>query len=368
MLVDGGGDATGTRRVRSKRGGQAPPPPAAPRPAPVPPSRSEGRSGPPPPADPGPPPRSEGRSGPPPPSRSEGRSGPPREPFLRRYFRVPGPIGIVVVTLALAVGIGFVGAYIWASNDSRNVRTTPTPVVTRLPKADADDVATDPTTLPDLSADALSEKVRPSVWTVRTFDSAGRPVQGSAFLARASKNQALLLTSLAAVEASTHLPAPEIVVSGGGFDGKAELWSWDEEHDLALLVVGGTDVPALTWLSEPDRLKVGAKVFAMSGDGTLKPGVVTRLSDQAVEHNIFVDDALRGGVLVDVKGEVVGVSSAAYVAGGAPTDTAFFGVPIRRACARVLACSGGFAAPETAAPETQTTASSIADASTTTTP
>ncbi|MGI9022740.1 MAG: trypsin-like peptidase domain-containing protein [Acidimicrobiales bacterium] len=269
--------------------------------------------------------------------------------FLRRHFRVPGAVGIIVIVLALAVGTGFVGAYIWASNDAKNVRTTPTPLAVERPPAEAAEVVPTTTTLPDLSADALAAKLRPSVWSVRTFDSAGRPVQGSGFLARAG-NQGLLLTSLAVVEASTHLPAPEIVVTGGGYDGKAQLWSWDEEHDLALLVVDRTDDPAPPWLSEPARLKVGAKVFAVGENGVLKPGVVTGLSGQAVDHNIFIDDVLRGGAIVDVKGEVVAVSSAAYTAGGNPTDTAFFGVPIRNSCARVLTCTGAFAGPGTEVP------------------
>jgi len=262
---------------------------------------------------------------------------------------VPGPFGIIVIVLLLAVGTGFVGAYIWASNDARNVRTAPGVPVTQRPQAEGTDVEVTTTTKPDLSNDALSDKLAPSVWSVRTFDSAGRPVQGSAFLAQSSKGQGLLITSLAVVEASTHLPAPEIVVSGEDFEGKADLWSWDEEHDLALLVVGATKAPALPWVSDAARLQVGGRVFAMGGDGTLKPGVVSRLSDQAVENNIFVDDALRGGVIVDIKGEVVAIASAVFTAGGLPTDTAFFGVPIRDACARVLKCSGAFAAPEKAA-------------------
>ena len=82
----------------------------------------------------------------------------------------------------------------------------------------------------------------------------------------------------------------------------------------------------------------------------MKPGIVTGVSDQSLEHNIFVDGPLRGGGIVDVKGEVVAVASAVYTAGGNATETAFFGVPIRTSCARVLVCSGAFAASEAKAP------------------
>jgi len=258
---------------------------------------------------------------------------------------VPGPLGLVVVVLALAMGTGFVGAYIWASNDARNIRTSPDtpPIPRRSDAAEPAEVTT--TTKPDLSADTIAERLGPSVWAVRTFDSAGKPVQGSALLARSAGGQGLLLTSLAVVEASTHLPAPEITVSAGGSNEKAGLWTWDEAHDLALLVVGGTKTPAIPWVGDPTSLKVGDKVYALGADAKLKPGLVTTVSDQTVEHNVFVDDELRGGPLVNVKGEVVAISSAVYTAGGVPTETAFFGVPVRLSCAGVLACSGAFAGP-----------------------
>ncbi|MGI8777324.1 MAG: trypsin-like peptidase domain-containing protein [Acidimicrobiales bacterium] len=269
--------------------------------------------------------------------------------FLTRHVRVPGTLGLVVVVLAIALGTGFFGAFIWAGNDARNIRSTPVPPVTLRRAETSADTEVTTTTKPDLSADALAAKVGPSVWSVHTFDSAGRPVQGSAWLTRSSGGQGLLLTALAVVEASTHQPAPDIVVSGGGTDQKAQLWTWDAAHDLALLVVGGTAKPALLWTSDPASVKVGSKVFVVGGDVKLKPGVITGVSDQAVEHNVFVDDGLRGGAVVNLKGEVIAVSSAAYTAGSEPTDAAFFGVPVRLTCAAVLSCSGAFGAPATEA-------------------
>lgn len=281
---------------------------------------------------------------------------------LSSHVRVPGTIGLVVIVLALALGTGFVGAYVWARNDAHNIRSTPlTPTTLRRTDAPVETEVTT-TTKPDLSADAIAEKVGPSVWSVHTFNSAGQPVQGSAWLTRSAGGQSLLITSLAVVEASTHQPAPDIVVSGGGFEGKAQLWTWDDTHDLALLVAGGTAKPALPWVGDPAGVQVGAKVFVVGGDAKLKPGVISAVSDQAVQHNVFVDDNLRGGAVVNVKGEVIAVSSAAYTAGGQPTDTAFFGVPVRLSCAAVLSCSGAFAGPTTdaGAPPSSTATSTTA--------
>lgn len=291
-------------------------------------------------------PRRSGRRPPRPPrDRSEGS-------FLRRNIRVPGTLGLVIMVLALAVGTGFVGAFVWASNDAKNIRTQPLLPTMARPSDSPADAEVTTTTKPDLSPDGLKEKLGPSVWSVRTFDSAGQPAEGSAVLTRSAGGQGLLLTSLAVVEASTHVPAPDITVAGGGFNGKAQLWTWDAANDLALLVVGGTSIPALSWVADPASVKVGDRIFALGGDRKLKPGIVTGVSNQALEHNVFVDDALRGGPMVNVKGEVVGVSSVVFTAGGLPTETTFFAVPIRSACITVLSCSGAFSGPGGEAPAT----------------
>ncbi len=258
---------------------------------------------------------------------------------------MPGTLGLVIMVLALALGIGFVGAYVWASNDAKNIRSTPvSPTIPPRAKTTGSAEVTS-TTKPDLSADTIVERLGPAVWSVRTFNSAGQPVEGSALLARSAGGQALLLTSLAVVEASTHAPAPDITVSGGGFNGKAQLYTWDDAHDLALLIAGGSSTPAIPWIANPADPKAGDKVFVLGGDGKLKPGLISTVSDQAIEHNVFIDDAMRGGPVVNVKGEVIAVSSAVYTGGGTPTDTAFFGVPIRASCGEVLACTGAFAGP-----------------------
>jgi S1-C subfamily serine protease len=220
------------------------------------------------------------------------------------------------------------------------------------------------TTKPDLSPEALSAKLAPSVWSVETLDSAGRPAGGSAFLAGSSGDQGLLLTSLGAVEASTRQPAPEITVKGATFTGKATVWTWDEGRDLALLVVQRGTAPVPEWVGDNPPLKEGDKVFAVGGGGRVVAGVVLRLAPDNVEHTIVVDDALRGGPLVNVKGEVVAVASATYAAGGVPLDNVYAGVPIRTACAAVLKC-GDDTASTTTAPGSSTTRRRAAPTTTT---
>ncbi|HYX43791.1 MAG TPA: serine protease, partial [Acidimicrobiales bacterium] len=192
----------------------------------------------------------------------------------------------------------------------------------------------------------LARTLGPAVWTVNTLNSAGQPVTGSAFVVGSPGGQGLLITSLAVVEAATRQPAPEIAVMGGGYNGNATLWTWDEGRDLALLAVSRSAIPP-EWANESTPLRVGDRIFAVGGGGKVAPGIVTGVNASAVQHNVFIDDSLRGGPLVNPKGDVVAVASAAFTGGGKPTDTSFFGVPIRAICAGVLRCGEAALPPTT---------------------
>jgi len=200
----------------------------------------------------------------------------------------------------------------------------------------------------------VAENLGPSVWSVTTLDSAGQPIGGSAFTVGASGSRGLLLTSLSIVEASTREPGPEIQVKGTSFEGAATLWTWDERRDLALLVVDRGNAPALEWAADIP-LAPGDRIFALGGDQQVRHGTVVNVTPGSIEHDVVVDDTLRGGPLVNRKGELVAVSSAAYTGGGTPTDTAYFGVPIQDSCGRVLRCGGGSPAPAPAADRPNTT-------------
>ena len=284
-------------------------------------------------------------------------------------FVRPKPATIAVMVVLICAVTGFTGAVLWANSDSQYIRRTapvaPPPDRTPIEEILAEAEPTT-TTKPDLTPEALAAKLAPSVWSVETLDSAGRPVAGSAFLAGSARDQGLLLTSLATVEAATHEPGPEITVRGTTFTGKATLWTWDEGRDLALLSVQRGTAPVPPWVGDDPRLEVGDKVFAVGGGARVTGGLVVRLAPDSVEHDIVIDDGLRGGPLVNVKGEVVGVASALYSPGGVPVDTVYAGVPIRIACERVLKC--GDTPPPTAAPTTTAARRAPTSGAQTTTP
>jgi len=119
------------------------------------------------------------------------------------------------------------------------------------------------------------------------------------------------------------------------------LWTWEEERDLALLAVDRPRAESLEWANN-NTAKAGDRVFAISSnpDNRVTPGVLTSAASSVLEHNIFIDDARRGGPIVNIKGEVIAISSAAFTGGGDPTDSAFFAVPIHELCDSTIHCAG----------------------------
>jgi hypothetical protein len=194
----------------------------------------------------------------------------------------------------------------------------------------------------DLTPDQLQERISASTRPVRTLDEAGQPVQGTAFVAGSFGGQSLLLTSLAVVRAGTREPAPTITL---GESRQVSLWTWQEDHDLALLTVGGT-IETLPFVSASSGMKVGDRLYTLNGD-RLVSGTILAVSPSGVEHNIRIDESMQGAPLVNQKGEVVAMASRAYNPGGRGTESLFIGVPISTACVQVLRCGSGNTAPGT---------------------
>ena len=263
------------------------------------------------------------------------------EPFWRRHFWPPSVWGATALALVLSVIVGLTGALIYVSSEPTSAPADPT----EEPPEASGDLApglqeTTTTKAEILSTEALTKKVAPSVWTVDTLDEEGRPSVGSAFAAGSAPGQTFLLTSLAVVQSSTRQPSPDINVRNGNTQVKATLWSWQEEFDLAMLVIARS-VPSISWVDTDGIPKPGDKLFVAAGTGGLSAGALATLSPTIVQHNIFTDEMRRGGPLLTEKGQVVGMASQAYNPGGAGTERIFFGVPVGISCQKVLACGAG---------------------------
>ena len=147
------------------------------------------------------------------------------------------------------------------------------------------------------------------------------------------------------MRAASHQPGPQVSVSRAGEDVKVQVWTWQEDKDLALLILPKQNQPRLQWSGDSPPVKTGDRVFAVSGlgagGGSITQGLVADISGTGILSDTPIAPFLQGGPLINSKGDVVGVSSRSYAPLGFPTDGVFFSVPIRSACDRVLRCPSG---------------------------
>lgn len=193
--------------------------------------------------------------------------------------------------------------------------------------------------------DALVEKLGPSLFFVTTLDEAGQPSVGSAFAVASDAEQTLAVTSYTTVRAATRTPGPAVTVRQGTDEVRAQLWTWQEDKDLALLIIDKGSVPALELAPEDAPVGTGERVFAVSGlgsaGGAISQGFVADLSAAGVQHDAGVGPSFQGGPLVNSAGAVIGVSSRTYSPLGFASDGVLFAPLARSACERILRCPGG---------------------------
>lgn len=271
--------------------------------------------------------------------------------FWGRHLRPPSALVLAVVVTVVAVTVAFVATVIYANVDAGRPlapETAAPPPTSPDPQpgvVEPEAGEPTPTTTPEiLTPELIAEKLRESVWSVSSFDVAGGRTEGSAFVAGSFGGRTLLVTSLSVVGAATREPAPAITIGQDGRSADATLWTWHEESDLALLVTDLSSPGLPLGIGAP--VERGDRIYAMAAARPLSPGIVTGVAADGVDHNIFVEAPLQGAPMVNERGQVVAVLSAAYNPGGRATTTTFVGVPIARACGPVLDCGGGNVDPE----------------------
>jgi S1-C subfamily serine protease len=191
----------------------------------------------------------------------------------------------------------------------------------------------------------LLETVEPSVWFVSTLDETGAPSVGSAFVVFADSEQSYLLTSFQVVRAATVQPGPGVLLRKGDIEIEADVFTWDEGRDLALLTIATGGQPPLSFVEDPATVQPGDRVFAVSGLGasgaSVSQGTIADAAGNAIQHDAGVGAAHRGGPLLDADGRVIGVASRVYAPLGFDPLAVFFSPPIRLACETVITCPDG---------------------------
>lgn len=275
-------------------------------------------------------------------------------------------LGMATLILAFAIGVGFSGVVFYSYYEFKEDRTVKSlrsyatgfderfDTAVKTIEAERENARTEiqkelePLKKIRAEGDTLEELVKKAsgaVWFVRTLDEAGQPSVGSAFAVASDSDETLLLTSYAVVRAATRQPGPPVFVRKGEEEVRITLWTWQEDRDLALLVLGRGNQPKLEFAPREPALKTGERVFALSGlgaaGGSISQGFVADVSGSMVQSDAAVGTHFQGGPLVNSEGRVLAVASRAYAPLGFRTDGVYFSVPVRVACDRVLRCPSG---------------------------
>ena len=177
-----------------------------------------------------------------------------------------------------------------------------------------------------------------------TLDPDGVASVGTAFVVANEQDRSLLLTSLDPVRAATAEPGPDIFLRSGDRELPADLWSWDEGRDMALLVVDDPGLPVLAWAGEDEAAKaLGSGVYALGGLGAegaaASPGLVLDQSTVGIQHTAAIGTAYRGGPIMTGDGVVLAIASTTYRPLGFDPGAIPFAVPVSAACELLLNCT-----------------------------
>jgi hypothetical protein len=286
---------------------------------------------------------------------------------LRRHRILPrSVIGIAAMLLFFGLGVGVAGAGLYAyydwrlSENEQRIGELSAGLERRLEAANEGLEAASANAVQNIRNEAaplrqlleeqriaadLVGSLEGSVWFVETLDENGAPSVGSSFVAASDDAQSLLVTSFSAVAAGTTEPAPTITVRSGEESLEAELYNWDPDNDLALLILPRGGLEPLDWADHQAMSRlVGRHVWAAEGIGgngvSVSPGTVIDQSDVGIQHTAPLNAAFRGGPIVNGRGQVVGIASVDYTPLNYPSGQVSFGIPVQATCERILNCNG----------------------------
>lgn len=118
-----------------------------------------------------------------------------------------------------------------------------------------------------------------------------------------------VVTNHHVIETCTYQGAT-VKVSQGGRNLGGDVWSWDVENDVALLLTIGTVNTIDIATSKPKRGDFVMAVGSPYGiEGSVSTGIVSNLDDDTILTDAAVDPGNSGGPLVNAKGQLVGINA-----------------------------------------------------------
>jgi serine protease Do len=161
-----------------------------------------------------------------------------------------------------------------------------------------------------LPPEQLFERLAPSVWVVRTSDSAGKPIAtGSAVVVGPGS----LITNCHVLARASKVSVARENVSYG-----ATLEHPDAVRDLCLLKVANFTAPAVT-VAGTETLKVGSRVYAIGNprglETTISDGLLSGIRRSATDElvalqvSVPISPGSSGGGLFDAQGRLIGITT-----------------------------------------------------------
>ena len=160
------------------------------------------------------------------------------------------------------------------------------------------------------SAEQLFERLSPSIWGIKTFDDAGRPIaSGSAVVIRAGT----LITNCHVLAKARKVSVTRDNVAYG-----ASLEHADTARDLCQLKVANFNAPSVT-IASAETPKIGSRVYAIGNprglEMTISDGLLSgirRTADDefiALQITVPISPGSSGGGLFDAQGRLVGITT-----------------------------------------------------------
>ena len=144
--------------------------------------------------------------------------------------------------------------------------------------------------------------------------------QGSGFsfdVTPAGGFQSVIVTNFHVIEGCTYEGNTTVTLdTSSGTTLRGEVWNWDDENDLALIMVS-EEIPVILAATEG---RVGDRVVAIGSPlgfaGTLTTGIISQVYSDAYQTDAAINPGNSGGPLLNMEGKLLGVNTMGFDGGG----------------------------------------------------
>jgi S1-C subfamily serine protease len=177
-----------------------------------------------------------------------------------------------------------------------------------------------------LDAGTVAQEAAPAVFTIYTPDG-----QGTGFGFFSDGSSTWIATNFHVIQ---HAGAPAtVVIKQGGEEWSGRPYRWDAAADIALVKVDSV-LPVLgSGYGQGHDPKRGDPVLAFGSpegfQATATVGIISAIRSRWIQTDAQINPGSSGGPLLNVRGEVIGITSVGFGAGGSGPG---FAIDVRELC------------------------------------